>query len=269
MASAAALDVVQAFPGPVFLKHVDLDAEATLPYTPDPIGYTDCVEISLLRFFQLAFWSPLPGDAYAAACESATTDPQVPVAAVDMERVVALAGEDSPLVAFFAYHPTIHVVDFYDDTPQGQEVRTRWSVLLTRQPHLGIKYFRMGVFEVDSTVTNIFAVTRWFFPGAGISDADLDIVEDGEVYAERLGRVFRYLSRPGLELEARNVTVSRYEIGDGFMFHRGTNFDVFVNGTGVYNWDWYELRHVDLPVDTTSDSGHSEFTELRRDVLLS
>ncbi len=50
MASAAALDVVQAFPGPVFLKHVDLDAEATLPYTPDPIGYTDCVEISLLRF---------------------------------------------------------------------------------------------------------------------------------------------------------------------------------------------------------------------------
>jgi hypothetical protein len=131
-------------------------------------------------------------------------------------------------------------------------------VLLTRQPHLGIKYFRMGVFEVDSTVTNIFAVTRWFFPGAGIMDADLDIVEDGEVcvakprlcfqphsgptaacdtvpvcaligrYAERLGRVFRYLSRPGLELEARNVTVSRYEIGDGFMFHRGTNFDVYV-----------------------------------------
>lgn len=45
-------------------------------------------------------------------------------------------------------------------------------------------------------------------------------------YTERLGRVFSYLSRPGLVLEVRNLATSRYEIGDDFMFHRGTNFDL-------------------------------------------
>ncbi len=54
-------------------------------------------------------------------------------------------------------------------------------MLLTRQPHLGIKYFRQGVFEVDSTVTNILAFTRWFFPAAGVTDTDLEIVEDSDV----------------------------------------------------------------------------------------
>ena len=55
--------------------------------------------------------------------------------------------------------------------------------------------------------------------------------------------MFRYLSRPGLTLEVRNLTINRFEIGDGFMFHRGTNFDMYAQPPGLM-WDLMERGRV-------------------------
>ncbi len=99
--------------------HDGSDWHALTPHVPQ------CAAPLLHSFFQLAMWAPLPDAEYAAAREAAEEDPCIPVGKIDLPRLVGLAGGDSPLVTFFTYHPTVHVPDFYDDTPQGQEVRTR------------------------------------------------------------------------------------------------------------------------------------------------
>ncbi len=66
---AAAVVIQRAFPAPVHLKHIDVPAEVSAPFTDQAVGYTDCAEISLLR------WVPWPHGTASASGRAVRSRP--------------------------------------------------------------------------------------------------------------------------------------------------------------------------------------------------
>ena len=109
------------------------------------IEYTDCCEISLLRFTH----------AVALDMNSAILNQQPKI---DFARLDQLGAADW-LRKFFNDHPFVGDRAYFSTTDEGQAERNEWSVLLTRQPPPFV-YARQGKFELEANICNFFAMLK-------------------------------------------------------------------------------------------------------------
>lgn len=229
LASAAKAGVISKLPTPVRLKSISIPAHLT--HSQNAISYTDCVEISLLRFIQAMIID--------------LNQPET----VDLKHLQRL--NPAPWIfEFFLRNPHISSTQWLTETEEGQKLRNDWAILLTRLPSKNIVYVREGQFELEANIGNFFEVLNLAFP-----DFRTSITPDPKSFEN----VSKYFSRPGFDL---NVTLKHHGDSnvDSDLLYRETTFDVHVNLIPVYEIKSYEYIN---PENKKTQTGHTEMIDLR------
>lgn len=209
-------------PKPVRMYRITVPPEVT---GANAVSYTDCVEISILRYLQAVLIDVF--------------DPS----RVDPERLAAL-GAAPALAAFFARHPCIPSPEHYV-TPEGVKERTDWSILLTRMPRPpGLRYlyvqraegYDRPQYELEATVPVLFAALDFLFP-------TLDMHSHAFAMEPCLARLSAWASSPSLSFAHAVVDTSDFALSDPDRPQRylGHILRVEANGTALYQWEWYVI----------------------------
>jgi hypothetical protein len=228
----------------------------------DFIGYTDCMESSVLRFVQ------------AMLADTRSLTPAGVPTCVD-PKLVRTRVRDPEIAAFFAKYPDILDADDYFDGV-GYEARQDWARLMTRKPFFSNKRSTTGIYkndvltgrrqvsaqaewllELEPCVANVISVLRHFLgvdfaevereptPWAGFGEAHtMDVSAAAQPYFDV---AMRQLSRPEMELTCTVCPAERRFAGH---FCVAIEFDVNREPT----WHWELQRHF-LDVVAPFDAG--------------
>ena len=230
--SHAALDV-KAVQDPIIYKKVEIPI--AISGAESIISYTDCVEVSLLRFLQLVFIDEKHPE-------------QIDIAKMASLRPIA------EVVTFFTTYPKIESAEFYDKTALGQEIRTQWSILLARK---GLIYNKPRDFEVRATIKNLFDAFQVIFPARIMSEV-IRLEADSSYFQDLWTRVCDYFTHSEFDLKCTINQHENLDLGEGLV-NRITLMDITVNATPVYRWSLVEFLQ-----DGTRISGHSELYSLNK-----
>ena len=144
------------FPPPV-------EVPAELTDSNSPIVYTDCCEISFLRFTHAVVFDM--NSALNSAQQQQAQQKQKQeqhslhdYSKIDFARLDQLGAADW-LRKFFNDHPFVGDRAYFSTTDEGQAERNEWSVLMTRQPSPFV-YVRLGKFELEANICNFFALLK-------------------------------------------------------------------------------------------------------------
>jgi hypothetical protein len=248
---------VRWFPRPLVYRLVRIPERAWKKLSDAPVTYTDCVEVTFLRFLHLALW-----DTTADASESLDGRLESTASAafrVSKRRLWAL-GASGDLVSFFDAHPTIHSGSWYDKTEEGLAEREAWSLFLTRRA--GVTYVQHAAFEVDAVAANLYVLVRTFFPRAATTVPLVENDAGPSAHASALAAVCAYFSTPELPLSCQNICdTSSGAVGDSGFEHHGLSYDLSAGGAPLFTWSWWDLR---TEAGGVTDEGHAELVDLRR-----
>lgn len=243
------------FPRPLVYRLVRIPERSWKKLTDSPVTYTDCVEVTILRFFHLALW-----DTNSEVSDSLDGHGRAAFRVSKQKMCTLRASHD--LASFFDAHPYIHSGSWYDKTEEGLAEREAWSLLLTRRA--GITYVQHSAFEVDAVAANLYVLVRTFFPLAATTVPLLGIDAGPSAHASALAAVCAFFSTPDLPLSCRNISdTSTGLVGDSGFEHHGLSYDLCVRGVPLFRWVWWDLR---TEAGGVTDEGHAELVDLRRGV---
>lgn len=210
------------------------------------VAYTDCVESSFMRFFQLV----LHDLEFRGQCASVR-------GRIDLGYLTSIC-DDQELIGFFTQWPEIHDAEYYDEGHPGYAIRTEWCAFLTRRNER-FQYVRtpknqflddvvsdgdmppaemVFQYELDATVHNHISVFAASFPGLRSAlPSPLSIVEDLEdssVYAPLFEALASFFSRPGFTLRISLDQLKRFGLSS-FWF---SSLDLRISINGIQLWIW-------------------------------
>eukprot|EP00931_Biecheleriopsis_adriatica_P109405 TRINITY_DN83669_c0_g1_i1.p1 TRINITY_DN83669_c0_g1~~TRINITY_DN83669_c0_g1_i1.p1 ORF type:complete len:430 (-),score=68.75 TRINITY_DN83669_c0_g1_i1:186-1406(-) len=239
------------FPDPLDYRWVDLEDRY-----PDGeiIGYTDCMECSMLRFVQVML------------CDTQTLSSDGVPTHVDLD-IVGKIVNDTAVMHYFQQNTRILPAVDYNDEDSAIEARQAWARLVTRKPLFNYKRASNGVwknhaiggmgeippeatwvFELEPCLHNVLCMFRSFL-GVDFSRADhklsalwsKDIERNKQDVSREVQHHFdlaaRKLSRPGFELQFHVKTSEVVEKYGGSWWE--AMICIAVNGRGAWCWHLY------------------------------
>ncbi len=175
------------------------------------ISYTDCFEISLLRFLHSIFLKKVD------YCYK-----------MDIQRMATYMYANKhckQIIKFFLNNPDIHLdADYYEN--EGYPLRTKWCIFLNKRPFF--RYKLEDKFEVCASPENLFSFFRIFFP---------KIYLDQPTNQDKLHTLVSSLSTDDLKINVNLKSDCRIASGS-YYFTDLMTFEI--NGVVLYDWLLYQ-----------------------------
>lgn len=184
------------------------------------VSYTDCFEVSLLRFLHFVFNNDYKMDI------------------VKMKSFMFNTKYCKQLVKFFENNNDIHHDAEYYDTDEGIKIRTKWCIFLNKR--FFFQYKLEGKYEVCASNGNLIMFFKMFTPKI-IFDVDID----------NINKIFKSVD-PKLSVI---VKVNEEEHYDRIYYQTNTN--ILLDGKKIYNWMIYQYFENDNGTMGRRITGHS------------
>lgn len=175
------------------------------------INYTDCFEISLLRFIQSVFIKK-DNQSYK----------------IDIDRMKYFMNENKfckQIIKFFTNNPNIYLdQDHYEN--DGYPIRTKWCLFLNKRA-----FFRYKIddkFELCASLNNLFAFFKVFFP---------KIYLDQPSFQDKFLILGEALSTPECKIEIDINSKSKSNVNQ---FYFTDTMVISFNNIKLYNWVIYQ-----------------------------
>jgi len=184
------------------------------------ISYTDCFEISLLRFLHILFGRNEK---------------------MDLKRLKKFTGYNEELYLYFLINQNYSNNSDYYETAEGNTVRSNWCIFLNNRNIF--KYKKEGKYEVCASFDNLINFIYYFLPNIKIPN------KDSINFEEYLNYVFRQVN-----YNFRYKFLSYQRIDDEI--YHNSKIIICFNKKKIYEWDIYQYFYKDTYVRRT---GHSDF----------
>jgi hypothetical protein len=199
--------------------------------------YTDCFEISLLRFLHLTFGEK----------EKINLDKLKTFMDNDYEK--------NELYQFFVNNQNYSNDSDYYVTKEGYDIRTKWCEFLNKRNFF--TYVKDDNYEVCSSPENLVMFFMYFFPKMKLTDKVIDANPEEMIY-----KLFEYLKN-FINYKVNVYTHSVYSD----KLYANTTIKIFVNNNNLYEWEIYQYFNYDdeIIIESTPRSiknritGHTDF----------
>ena len=227
--------LLHSIPEPVTYGPVTINNDDTL------ITYTDCFEISLLRFLHLVF---------GENCH------------INMDNLAKYMDDSdhcNQLFDFFKEHNTYYLTADYYDTKDGFDERTRWCQLLNDSKLFNYKKYNK--YEVCASYQNLFTFFINYFPKIKISKEQLTIDYNNITTEKLFQNYLDIMTQIIAHLQfAHNLDVSlkytvKYEDNTIFM---NIVKKIYVNKYPIYEWEIYQYYSIEDKIIGNRVTGHSD-----------
>ena len=196
----------------------------------EEISYTDCFEISLLRFLQCVYNKKL--------------DNELVVDVDRMKNFMLDTPECQQIIEFFTENQEIELLEKYYQNKKlkGYKLRTEWCKFLNKR-----SFFRYKIdnkYELCASLHNLFLFFNVFFPKLYL-DQPTDKM-----------KIARLAKKLAIDINLKtnlNQTTSQ--------FYNTFDLEIKINDTS-YNWHLYQYFKNDSDSCGKRITGHSEFTLL-------
>ena len=197
------------------------------------ISYTDCFEISLLRFLHGVFVSNNSGKLV-----------------FDSERMKTFmldTPECNQLIDFFSLHSKIEPGEEYyqDKKSDGYQLRTDWCVFLNKKSFF--RYKKDNKYELCACLNNLYAFFKVFLPKIYL-DQPLDKI--------KVRKLASKLSSSDKNIKM-NITSKITKATSSYYY--SNNIKICINNIW-YNWNLYQYFENDNGTWGERITGHSELT---------
>lgn len=216
-------------------------------YNNDIVSYTDCFEISLLRFIHLIF--------------SKNNKIDLELLQIDMDN----SKYCSDLVDFFTVSNYFSHDEYYYFTEIGLNERANWCKFLNDSKLF--KYKQEDGYEVCATFENLFTFFRIYFPKNNFDcentlDITIDNIESNELfkyYENKINKLFKNISY--------NFDVS-CKLNYSFNIDKNDKKDeiyteiimqIYINNNYLLDWEIYQFHNLIDGKITERITGHSDY----------
>lgn len=175
------------------------------------ISYTDCFEISLLRFLHSVFITK-KNDEYVMDITR-------------MKTFMYQTKECKQIINFFKTNNKIKLESSYYEN-EGYPIRALWCIFLNKRSFF--RYKKEDKYEVCASLHNLFAFFKVFFP---------KITFDQPNDQDRLNSIFSSLSNENAKFSCE--LVNKTNIKSSQIFYTNT-FTISINNIELYEWLIYQ-----------------------------
>ena len=200
------------------------------------VGYTDCFEVSLLRFLHSVFVSK----------NTDNTNKHV----INLERMKTFmldTQECAQLLDFFTKNRTIELAEEYyqKEDSDGYKLRTDWCVFLNRRSFF--RYKKDDKYELCASLNNLYTFFNVFLP---------KIQLDQPTDKMKLIRLASKLSSDDLSL---TISLKTKTTDNLTQYYYTNDMNICINNTN-YNWHLYQYFENDNSTFGDRITGHSELS---------
>jgi hypothetical protein len=195
------------------------------------IEYTDCFEVSLLRFLHAVFITK-KDNKYV----------------MDIERMKEYMNDSNDLLDFFKVNNDIILSRKYYDNikSDGYILRTLWCQFLNKNKFF--KYKRYDMYEVCASLDNLFLFFKNYFPKV--------LLNDNDMIENKMNYIMKQLSTNKLKLSS--TIESKTKINFDNIYYQNIIY-ININDTPVYEWMIYQYFNNDNNKFGKRITGHSDF----------
>jgi len=186
------------------------------------IKYTDCFEISLLRFLHLIFGNN---------------------GTVELNKVPNLQPNDELDFYFYENKTFYNDINYYE-TNIGFKERARWCDFLNERNIF--KYKMENKYEVCASLENLFSFFSHFF----------NITFENKNYQDNLNKLANILSTDNLQIRFKLFNFGN-KTSDSF--YMNSYIKIFVNDDNLYDWEITQYFNVENDCITERVTGHSDY----------
>jgi hypothetical protein len=186
------------------------------------IKYTDCFEISLLRFLHLIFGNN---------------------GTVELNKVPNLQPNDELDYYFYENKSFYYDINYYE-TNLGFKERARWCDFLNERNIF--KYKMENKYEVCASLENLFSFFSHFF----------NITFENKNYQDNLNKLANILSTDNLQIRFKLFSFGN-KTSDSF--YMNSFIKIFVNDDNLYDWEITQYFNVENDCITERVTGHSDY----------
>ena len=185
------------------------------------ISYTDCMEISLLRFLHMIFGNK---------------------GKMELKQHSHLQCHNE-LVSYLFDKVFSYDVNYYE-TKIGFQERANWCNFLNERDIF--KYKKNNLYEVCASLENLFSFFSYFF----------NISFENKSYQDNLNNLANLLST-----EDKKLRFELYNFGNKSTnsFYMNSYIKIFVNDDNLYDWEIYQYFYVENNCITERETGHSDY----------
>jgi len=186
------------------------------------IKYTDCFEISLLRFLHLIFGN-----------NGLMVLNQIPNLIYNNE-----------IYDYFLTNKSFYYDTTYYETTNGFKERAKWCDFLNERTIF--KYKKQNNYEVCASLENLFSFFSYFF----------NIFFENKSYQENLNKLSQVLSTKDKEIKFELYNFGNMSTDT---FYMNSYIKIFVNNDNLYDWEIYQYFKVENNCITERETGHSDY----------
>lgn len=231
------ISILLTFPRPVLYAPIEfLDND-------DVIMYTDCFEISLLRFLHLVFG----------------VDGQI-----NMNQLYKYMDDSihsKSLYDFFDRNNSYANEPEFYISGEGMELRTKWAVFLNNSKLF--KYKKDNKYEVCASIENLLLFFDKYFPKMNVSNDSpkltLQNIEEYvlvDYYHEKIKIIMELLSF-NYELDSQ-INMS-YRLSKEDKIYIDTVMHIYINGFNFFDWQIYQFYEIKENKIGERITGHSDY----------
>jgi hypothetical protein len=209
------------------------------------ISYTDCFEISLLRFLQCAFVSNETID-----LNDKTETNSLNKLVVNLDRMKSFTlgtPECTHLIDFFTKNQKIELDEEYyqNDESDGYKLRTDWCIFLNKRPFF--KYKKDDKYELCASLHNLFTFFNVFLPKLNLEQPTDKM---------KLIRLATKLSTDDLDI---SISLKSKITCENTEYYYTNDMNICINNIN-YNWHLYQYFENDNGIFGDRITGHSELS---------
>jgi len=211
----------QKYPQPVLYGPIRIIKDTELEFKV--IKYTDCFEISLLRFLHMIFGNN---------------------GKMELNQHPNLVCNNE-LISYFLDKSFFYDVNYYE-TRNGFQERANWCNFLNERNIF--KYKKNNLYEVCASLENLFNFFSYFF----------NISFENKDYQDNLNKLAYLLST-----EDKKIKFELNNFGNisSNTFYINSYIKIFVNNDNLYDWEIYQYFKVENNYITERETGHSDYKD--------
>jgi len=209
----------QKYPQPVSYGPIVIIKETNDDYKI--IRYTDCFEISLLRFLHMVF-----------GYDGIMNLNSIP-------NLVCI----NELVNYFLNKKFYYDVNYYE-TKNGFSERAEWCDFLNER-HI-FQYKKVDKYEVCASLENLFSFFKYFF----------NINFQNKSYQDNLNHLGNVLSTNEKKI---HFELSNFGTLDMNSFYMNSYMKIYVNNDNLYDWEIYQYFNIENNCIVGRETGHSDY----------
>jgi hypothetical protein len=237
---------------PITYKRVHFSEKNKENKTINNISYTDCHEISILRFLHIIF---------------SKYDEKTKTLCFDLDKLKNHVDKSSEIYKYFSHNKIIEQYDSWYSTHDGVIARTKWCNFLNKR-----KYFKYKIdnkYELCASLYNLEQFFRMFFPKIKFPPQEYftKCEEYEDYYRNIIDIIFETFGMTGEICVTHKIVDCDKEpfchycknvlIHDQMLLKEAV-IKIMINGENVYTWDIFEFFQYSEKYLTGRITGHSE-----------